>query len=141
MDKSFDPTPADVVTEPTHEMVQQVEEGLADLAAVFPTSDVQGLLKKLGYQRAPVRVNLEIDLSPASVTPGYATSRIDDITLNTTPQRVALKLLSATLTAHRAELLDGTRIQRPQHTIQWLLEQIAVRMPSQLLDELMEGVQ
>lgn len=73
--------------------------------------------------------------------PGYAPSRIDDVTLNTLPQRVSLKLLTDSLIGHRVELNDGTRVTRPQHTIQWLLDQIAIGLPSEVLEQLMEEVQ
>lgn len=89
---------------------------------------------------APVRVSLELDLSPASVQPGYARKYIDTVELNSTPQRAALKLLTATLRSHRTELCDGTRIEHEQQAIQYLLERIAIGLPSELLDELMEGV-
>lgn len=125
MDTSFDPTP----------------DSGTSLKDAQPNGQPLAASPRSRPRATPTRVNLEIDLSPASCSPGYAPSRLDDITLNTTPQRVALKLLTASLTAHQTELIDGTRIARPQHAIQWLLEQVAIRLPSQLLDQLMEEAQ
>lgn len=127
----FDPTP-DVTT--------STEPGLSRHR---PHATATTHLKPEPAQRlhsAPVRVALELDLSPATVQPGYARKYIDTVELNSTPQRAALKLLTATLRAHRTELCDGTRIEHEQQAIQYLLEQIAIGLPSELLDELMEGV-
>jgi hypothetical protein len=57
----------------------------------------------------PVKLAIPLELSPASCLPGYASSRLDDVTLNAAPQRLALKLLTSSLVAYRAELNDGAR--------------------------------
>lgn len=85
----------------------------------------------------PLRVNLELDLAPESVAAGYA-ARVVETTLNTSVQQATMKLLTTTLQSRRAELLDGLRVDRPERAVQWLLEQVALRLPAQTLDSLLE---
>ncbi len=86
----------------------------------------------------PVRLALELDLSPAACPPGYAPRTID-VRLASVPQRVALRLLTTSLIAQRAELCDRTPVTRPEQALEWLLDQIAIRLPSNVLDELMDA--
>jgi hypothetical protein len=144
MDTSFDPTP-DASQAPAELHVVPVDP--TTMTALENSKPVEtGLVGwkvaggDLFLYKTPIRLNLEIDLSPQVVTPGYAPRDIDRLTLNTTPQRVALKLLTASLVAHQAELNDGTRVVRPQHAIQWLLDRVAIGLPSEVLDRLMQNV-
>lgn len=88
----------------------------------------------------PLRVPLMIDLLPAVCTPGYAPRVLSDLTLSTRPQRVALKVLTMTLTARGTQLADGTPVNRSDRAVAWLLEQLALGLPQQLLDQLLDGV-
>lgn len=88
----------------------------------------------------PLRVPLTVDLLPAVCTPGYAPRVLSDLTLSTRPQRVALKVLTMTLTARGTQLIDGTPVNRSERAVAWLLEQLALGLPQTLLDKLIEGV-
>jgi hypothetical protein len=112
-----------------------------DWAAAEAALDMRHESEKLRKGRKPVKVSLDIHLSPAVMTPGYAPALIDLVRLNTAPQRAVMKLLTTSLVAHREELLDGTRVAHPQQAVQWLLEQLVTRLPSNVLDELVEEIQ
>jgi hypothetical protein len=135
MDTSFDPTPDQSQASAEH----SVRVDLATMTALENSAPVKNARPARTIK--PVSVALELALSPAAVAPGYAPRMLDEVWLNTTPQRVALKLLTASLMADQAELIDGTRVVRPQQAIQWLLERIAVGIPSNVLDRLMEGAE
>jgi hypothetical protein len=88
---------------------------------------------------APFRATVDLQLAPATVQSGYAPRVLDDVFLDAVPQQVALKLLTSSLIANQAELTDGTRVTRPQQAIQWILDQIAIATPADVLDQLLES--
>lgn len=132
--KSFDPRPD------TRSASQPADEPAAAAAIelIEPPKSASARNGRHHKFVAPVRVALELELSPAVCPPGYAPRGID-LLLDTTAQRVTLKLLTASLIAGQATLIDGTPIKRSQQAIAWLLEQVAVRLPQPLLDELLDG--
>lgn len=135
--ESFDPTPdggAPAAFGPTHG-----GESCAPAAAKRRAKRHEP--PRSANPATPVKLSLSLELSPASTSSGYAPRYIDSIALNTTAQRVTLKLVTATLMAREAVLLDGTRVKHPQQAIQWLLEEIAVGLPQPVLDALMEAAE
>ena len=85
-------------------------------------------------------VHLSLALDPSKSPPGYAPRHVE-LTLSRTAQRAVLKLLHASLVADEACLLDGTPVRRPADAVAWLLELIAIGLPSKVLDRLMDQVQ
>ena len=119
MSKAFDPTPDSDTVATTVE---------APAPAARPPKSIKQLIAKL-----------DLDLVPNAFTPGYA-QKTFNVDLDTAPQAIACKLLTLSLIAKRAELDDGTRVQRPEHTVQWLFEQIASLVSVDVFDELSNRV-
>lgn len=133
MGAEFDPTPAGEVSVVTPEPPRRTKR---QYMGRFDESKMA-----LETSRSPQRVELELELFPALVRPGYFARHIESVELRTTPQRATLKLLHASLVDAGETLQDGTPVLRPADALCWLLEQIAVRLSSETIDRIMEAVQ
>ena len=130
---AFDPTPGD------ERMAGSVALEAPVLRQDWETTTEAPRRKAGAALVAPVKIAFEVELSPAVMTDGYAPRMIDPLILNTTVQRVTLKLLTATLVARGETLHDGVPVKRSEDAVRRLLEQLAVQMPSPLLDQLLAG--
>ena len=64
---------------------------------------------------------VSIDVPVVRGLHGYATTRVD--AMLTQRQAIELRAITAGLRHRGATLLDGRVVDRPSHTVQWLLEQ------------------
>ena len=64
---------------------------------------------------------VSIDVPVVRGLHGYATTRVD--AMLTQRQAIELRAITAGLRHRGATLLDGRPVDRPSHTVQWLLEQ------------------
>ena len=140
MVEDFDATPD---ASEQHEVLAVLDPVSGEWVATEDSKPAPKIERRNGQAESlpPTRIAIEVDLLPSLSPPGYAPRVIDQVVLNTSVQRATLKAITATLAARQDKLMDGTRIQRPQQALQWLLEQFAVSMPSHVLEALIEGVQ
>lgn len=84
-----------------------------------------------------VSVALEVHVSLPSVKiPGGYATRTLSATLSHT-QATLLHVLVASLREAKETLDNGTRVDRPEHAVAWLLENMAAGTPSDTLDALL----
>jgi len=82
-----------------------------------------------------ISIPLNISITPSLLKRGYVQQHLS-LDLNSLHQRIVAKLLLVSLVAENAQLNNGTRVERPEHAIQWLLEEIASNLNSKILDRL-----
>jgi hypothetical protein len=131
----FDATP-DKMVQPGDDLVPGVIVLEADPGPAVETPvDLQP--KKPAKPTAPkpaaIAVALELSIDPIDCPPGYVQRDLDRADLPLTAA-VTLKMITFSLIARSETLLDGTRIQRPQQAVTWLLEQISIELPQRVLD-------
>lgn len=84
-----------------------------------------------------LRLTVQVTIYPRAVPTGYAPRLTGEQVLRTMVQRTMVMVVLDGLRRADARLLDGTAVSQPAHAIQWIIEQLAIGLPSSVLDTLL----
>lgn len=85
-------------------------------------------------------VSVELTVRLDDLPFGYAPRLAGEAVAETMVQRAMVRFIFQSLQHQNARLLDGRQVSTPAHAVQWLIEQCAASLPSDVLNDMLQSI-